>query len=72
MDRAPFDEVIVNGKKFHLLNHNGKSGFHGYIYGQYYGPEPLDEYGRCYDCTDIEYETDGSWIGLDGTRHRGI
>ncbi len=71
-DRAPFDEVIVNGEKFRLLNHSGESEFHGYIYGQYYGPEPLDEYGRRYGCTDIEYERNGFWISLDGTRHPQI
>lgn len=69
-DRAPFDTVIIHGEKFRLLNTNGESEFHGYIHGRYSGLEPLDEYGRNYGCTDIEYERDGTWVALDGTpRH---
>jgi len=70
-DRAPFDTVILQGEKFRLLNGDGDTEFVGYIYGEYTGREPLEEYGRDYGCTDIEYERDGRWVSLDGTPHDG-
>ena len=66
-DRAPFNTVILHGRKFRLLNGHGETEFHGYIYGEFRGEEPLEEYGREYGCTNIEYEQDGQWLGLDGT-----
>ncbi len=71
-DRAPFDQVILHGEKFRLLNSSGESEFSGYIYGEYTGMEPLEEYGRDYGCTGIEYDRDGHWVSLDGTPHQSL
>lgn len=63
--RLPFDVVIRRGMKFRLRNAQGRAEFIGYVFGEYSGPEPLEDFGREYGCTAIEYERDGEWVSLN-------
>ena len=69
-DRLPFDVVIQQGERFRLLHADGRVEFYGYIHGEYAGNEPLDDYGRQYNCTDIEYQVGDEWVTLDGSVRR--
>lgn len=64
-NRARFDIVIKSGQRFRLLDADGNMRYLGYIYGEYEGREPLEEYGRGKGCVAIEYERDGRWVRLD-------
>jgi hypothetical protein len=68
--RARFDQVIVHGEHFRLVNGKGEPQFVGYILGEYEGGEPLVDYGESADCVAIEYEVRGSWISLDAFQHQ--
>ena len=64
-NRARFDQVIINGEHFRMLNAEAEPQFSGYVLGQYDGREPLDDYGADNGCTAIEYERDGEWFSLE-------
>ena len=64
-----FDQVICEGQHFRLLNERNESEFEGYILGEFFGFEPLEDFGREFGCVAIEYEREGAWFLMDGTPH---
>lgn len=56
--RASLSTVIHQGQRFSLLNPVGKTLYHGYIYGDFSGREPLADFGWQNGCTKIEFEGD--------------
>ena len=63
-NRARFDTIIAQGKRFRLRNGSGDVVFVGYIVGQFEGPEPLEDYGLDNGCAKIEYNHAGRWLSL--------
>ncbi|MEM7406178.1 MAG: hypothetical protein AAF458_12840 [Pseudomonadota bacterium] len=60
--RFRFDRVITGGKEFRLLTDDGQVKYSGFILGEFSGQEPLDEYGRHFGCTSIQYRERGRWV----------
>ena len=56
-------EITANEAKFRMLDDDGEVYYHGKIYGDYDGFEPLDDFGMPHaGCTTIEYKNaDGAW-----------
>ena len=65
--RERFDQVILHGDHFRLLNENNVTQFTGYILGDFEGMEPLTDYGYDNGCIQIEYERDGKWVAQTGS-----
>ena len=63
-NRAPLGVVVQEGEKFRMLNDLDERPITGYIVGEFTGLEPLDEYGRQFGCTAIEFKRDGEWVRL--------
>ena len=40
-NRARFDQVIIHGERFRMLNPAGEAQFSGYVHGEFNGREPL-------------------------------
>ena len=70
-NRARFDQVIIDGEHFRMLNADGEPQFSGYVLGDYRGGEPLEDYGIHNGCTTIEYERDGEWCSLEEFHRSG-
>ncbi|MCB1741476.1 MAG: hypothetical protein KDK91_13980 [Gammaproteobacteria bacterium] len=66
-ERPRFDDLIIRGVHFRLLNDDGEVQFTGYILGEFDGAEPLRDYGLENGCTRIEYERDGQWVAFDSS-----
>ena len=60
-DRASFETVVRRGAHFRLLDSCGEVRYTGYIFGDYQGFEPLEEYGRTKGCTQSQYHSSGVW-----------
>ena len=62
--KLPLPELIRTGYRFRLLDANGSQKMSGFIAGKFKGREPLDEYGKSFGCTIIEYQSKQKWIRL--------
>ena len=60
--KLPLPELVRTGHRFRLLDRFGTEKMSGFIAGKFKGPEPLDEYGRQFGCTVIEYERKRKWM----------
>ena len=56
------ESITANKGKFRMKDDDGIIYYHGEIYGDYDGFEPLDDFGTPNaGCTSIEYNEKGEW-----------
>ena len=53
--RAPLQALMRKGRRFHMMDKDGKVRFHGYIVGEFTGREPLEDYGQSHGCVNIKW-----------------
>lgn len=61
-DRCALSKVVKEGEHFRLLDASGQEKLSGFITGRFSGLEPLQDYGRRFGCTRIEYKRSGKWV----------
>ena len=62
----PAEHIKARGTKFRMKDDDGEIYYYGFIYGDYEGFEPLDDFGMPNaGCTSIEYKNkQGEWEAL--------